>query len=231
MLTMGTVDMRRVKTTPTGMTLIEIMIVVLIAVMLTTGAVFGLGALRRSNYRSAAVKLVAASQFAYHRAVARGSTVRLAISLDEETLAVEEARGGITLSNGDDEEEDEAVDPWRAAQNRLGSTLEAKVSTNGFGPIMNASNKPHSKYARKPLKGGVNIGRIETAGGRVQRTGDAALYFFPSGRAQKAAIYLEDDDGETVFTVTIDSLTGKGRVQRGEVDFSDAFGGEVRDPG
>src|SRR5688572_15113213 len=121
---------RRSTRTQDGFTLIEMMIVVIIVALAATGASYAFGALERTQLRSGCMRLSAASRFAYNRAIARGTTVRLALDLDGETMTFEEAHGRITLTRGDDPRRTEidedgeggdtsSVDPWEAARARL----------------------------------------------------------------------------------------------------------------
>ena len=75
------------------MTLIELMIVIVILALAAGAVIVGLGAITDANLRSAALRVVSASRFAYGRATTRGNTVRLLFDFDAHTMAVEEAEG------------------------------------------------------------------------------------------------------------------------------------------
>lgn len=244
-----------------GLTLVEMMIVVALLALVAVGVSFGIGALHRTKLRSAAMDVVAAARFAYHRAVSRSSTVRLAFDLDAHTIAVEEARGHVTLdvsedAESDDEEDRSAADPWARAQARLDGSMSAQLGRSAFGPIEGSDGDPIEKYLphRLPV---VEGGIVEAAEGdpsaalaeagepevRLYRlvtphepepreTGRGYVYFFPGGRTERAYIYLTDDDGTNVYTVEIHPLTGRAVVHRGEIEPMELSDeGELRDPG
>src|SRR5690349_22600741 len=86
-----------------GMTLIEVIVVVVIVALAASGLSFSLGALTRTNLKAGAVKLAAAARFAHYRAVIQGSTVRIAFDLPGNTFSIEEARTKVALARIDDE--------------------------------------------------------------------------------------------------------------------------------
>ena len=213
------------------MTLIEILMVIAIMAIVVAGASFGLRSVRKTHLRSAAVRLVAACQYAYHRAVTQGTTVRVALSLDEHTLALEEAHAGVVLG-GEDEDDSGGLDPWRAAEARIGGTLTTSIGESPFAPIKTLDGDTIEKYQAKPIGDGVRIARLTTPHTREPvESGLDGIYFFAGGRTEKAAVYLADDDNEIAYTVTINALTGQAKVLKGNVDYEDAFGESPRDPG
>ncbi len=208
-----------------GMTLIEIMIVVLIMAIAATGMSYSFGALNRTQLRSACMSVTAASRFAYNRAITRGMTVRIAFDFENDTMAIEEAHGRITLARTTDqrrldiEEDDEsggadsaAVDPWAAAQARLADTLHPSFGASPFQPIRGA------RYAARPVASGISIQRLITPHEAEPRTrGIGHIYFFPHGQTERAVVWLSDsddnDDEAHVFSVEIHPLSGRARVR------------------
>jgi general secretion pathway protein H len=203
-----------------GMTLIEVMIVVLIIAVAATGLSYGFGALNRTQLRSACMRLTAASRFAYNRAISRGTTVRIALDFSADTMAIEEAHGRITLARTSDsrrraiEDESEdgtgtaaAVDPWEAARARLADTLHPSFGASPFETISGR------RYTPQPVAEGVEIERLLTpheADPRERGTGH--IYFFPHGQTEHAVVWLSDG-GDTVFSVEIHPLSGRARVR------------------
>src|SRR4051812_23572338 len=117
-----------------GMTLIELIVVVVIVGLAGSGLSMSLGALTRTNLKSGASKLAAAARFAYNRAVIRGVVVRIAFDLPGATFNIEEAKSAVALARVNDErrkntidetgQEVAAVDPWVSARNRLTEGLK-----------------------------------------------------------------------------------------------------------
>jgi len=83
------------------MTLIEIMVVLVIIALAIGGVGLGVGALSGSDMRSSAQSLVAASRFAYSRAVTQGVTARLVLDFKARTIQVQETTGRVVLQRDD----------------------------------------------------------------------------------------------------------------------------------
>lgn len=201
------------------MTLIEMMIVVILVAVAATGLSVGFGALTRTHLRSACMRVAAASRYAYNRAIAQGTTIRLAFDLDSEQMSFEEAHGRITLARVDDErrldvedaEEGDAagVDPWAAAQARLSDTMHPSFGASPFQTLEG------SRYAASELSDGVAIDRIITPHEAEPREeGIGHIYFFPNGQTEHAVVWVTDG-GERVYSIEIHPLTGRGRIREG----------------
>ena len=201
-----------------GMTLIEIMVVVVIMALAATGMAYGLGAVTRANLRSACMTVSAGARFAYGRAIAQNTTVRLHFVFEDEesgvaTMSFQEAHGRVVLARLDDETrqeieegEDAAVDPWAAAQARLEDTLTPSFGASPFSQV------PGRRFAPRPLASGIRIAKliVPHEPEPVERgTGD--IYFWPGGQTEHAVVQLVDDQ-DRIFSVEIHPLTGRGRV-------------------
>ncbi|MDD9945452.1 MAG: prepilin-type N-terminal cleavage/methylation domain-containing protein [Myxococcales bacterium] len=208
-----------------GMTLIELVIVVAILALGATGLGFSLGALARTNLKSGATKVAAAVRYAYNRAVARGTTVRIVFDLPGNHFAVQEAHGRITLARNEefrrvhgvdkgDLDTGGAVDPWAAARARLEQPLEPSLGESPFGAIEGARGEPVKRFTKVELGRHVNIVRLlvphEPA---PKETGQGAVHFFPTGYTEHAVIHLSDGD-EGIYSVEIHPLTGRTKIHR-----------------
>lgn len=210
--------MRRPARTRQGFTLIEMMIVVIVVAIAATGLSYGLGALERTQLRSACMRLTAGARYAYNRSIARGTTVRLVFDLQQDTMSFEEAHGRITLARATDPRREEiaeesdggdvsAVDPWSAARARLADTLRPSFGASPFQPIEGR------RYEARRLGEGITIERLITPHEPEPRTeGRGSLYFFPGGQTEHAVVWLSDG-GDRVFSVEIHPLTGRTRVR------------------
>lgn len=203
-----------------GMTLIEIMIVVVIIAAASTGLSYGFGALNRSKLKSACVHILSAARYAYGRSVTRGRTVRIVLDGDANTMSVEDAAGYVTLlggkhgkKGGDETANDKgAVDPWSAARARLATTMAPTEISSPFGPILGKDEETVLKqYAPRSLGSGVTIKKMILSH-RIdgETSSKDAIYFFPGGINDRAVIQLEQ--GGTVFSVEIFPLSGTGKV-------------------
>jgi len=230
------------------MTLIEIMIVIVILALATGGITMALGALTRTKLRSGCVKLMAASRYAYNRAISQGNTVRIRLDVNEGTMALEEAHGLITLSRMDDprreganEEEGQdgaGVDPWAAAEARLQETFQPTFGASPFAPITGRGGETLTRYQTQPIGSNVRVLRMFLPHEPEPREdGMGSIYFFPGGQTEHAVVQLTDGS-DTVYAVELHPLTGRAKLHdwafepedvrdvRDDEDLSD-----VRDPG
>lgn len=207
-----------------GMTLIEITIVMVILVVAASGVSLGVGAITRSQLRSSCSKLIAATRYAYNRAVVNGVTTRISFTLPADSFSIEEAHGRIVLARADDERRvgdgegpvgSAGVDPWKAAEARIQETYKPNLGASPFAPIGSGSQmadgseaKP-SRFSNVPLGRGVKIVRL-IAPHEVDPVdeGENAIYFFPGGQTEHAVIQLSDG-GETVYSIEVHPLTGR----------------------
>ena len=197
-----------------GMTLIEMMIVVLILALVAGGITYSIGALTRTRLRSACVTTSAAARYAYNRSIAENSTVRLVFDRANDQMSFEEAHGRVTLTRLNDarrgeiaeDEDGTAVDPWEAARARLEDTLRPSFGASPFSAIAGR------RFEARPLAPGVTIERLIVPHEPEPRTeGRGAIYFFPGGQTEHAILWLADGS-DHVYSVEIHPLTGRGRV-------------------
>ena len=206
-----------------GLTLIEIMVVVVIIALGASAASMGLGSLSRANLKSASVRLMALSRYAYHRALTRGTTVRISLDFESNTFEVSEAHGRVSLTRSDSPLRTEAarseagdpgaaIDPWEAARARLAEPDALPVQLSPFSPITTESGTPISRFKRQPLGDGIRIVKLVVAHEAEPRTtGTADVFFFPGGHTQHAVIQIADKN-DTIFSVEIHPLTGKATI-------------------
>ncbi len=230
------------------MTIIEIMVVIIIIALAASGLTMALGALTRTKLRSGCVKLMAASRFAYSRAISQGNTVRLRLNMQDATMSLEEAHGQVTLSRVDDPRREAAneqagedgagVDPWAAAQARLSQTFQPSFGASPFGPITGRGGETLRKYQSQPIGSNIRVFRMFLPHEPEPREeGIGAVYFFPGGQTEHAVIQLTDGS-DSVYAVEIHPLTGRARLydwafepeDLGE-DADDEDLSDVRDPG
>jgi general secretion pathway protein H len=208
-----------------GLTLIEIMIVVVIMGLGAAAASMGLGSVTRTNLKSGCIRLMSLSRYAYHRALTNGSTVRLTLDLEHSTIGLSEAYGRITLVRSDAplrvdaaREDDDGVDPgagldaWELAKKRLEKPDELTLPASPFEALKSPSGKVMDRFKTQPLAERVRITKVIVAHEAAPKSeGRTDLFFFPSGLTQHAVIQLTDNS-DTIFSVEIHPLTGKGTV-------------------
>lgn len=204
------------------MTLIEIMIVIILLAMVASGITYSFNALNRTYLRSACMHITAASRYAYNRAIARNTTVRLVFNLREGLMSFEESEIPVTLARigderrefshdqaeGDVADDDSAgVDPWAAAHARLADTIHPTFGASPFEGLEGAH------YGPRPLGGGIRISRLYTPHEEEYRDdGVGHIYFFPHGQTENAVVWVTDS-GDRTFSVELHPLTGRTRVR------------------
>lgn len=205
-----------------GMTLIEVVVVVVIVTLAFSGISFSLGALTRTNLKAGAVKLAAAARFAHYRAVIAGTTVRIAFNLPGNAFSIEEATGQIALARVDDERRKEsadeegnelvAVDPWSAAKSRIDQALKPNLGTSPFGPLELPSGGNSKRYQNVELGRRVQIVKLIVPHQPAPlEQGKGAVHFFPGGMSEHAVIQLSDG-GEGRYSVELHPLTGRAKI-------------------
>lgn len=220
------------------MTIIEMLVVIILIGIAAVGVTWSLGALTNAGLGSAAMQFTSGARFAYNRAIARGTTVRLVFDLDSDVMSFEEAHGRVTLVRVDDatreeldeEEAGDAADPWAAAQARLGDVLQPSFGASPFAALEG------DRFAASPLASGVTIERLIVPHEPEPRTeGKASIYFFPGGQTEHAVLWISDGS-DHVYSLELHPLTGRTRVHNyayePEVMLDDGHGGtrsEVRD--
>lgn len=232
------------------MTLVEVMIVIVLLAMAAAGTVYAVSALTRSELRAGCMKIAAGSRFAYSRAVTHNTTVRIVLDFEADRMWFEEAHGRITLARTDDptrleveregDEETVAVDPWRAASERLSETFRPSFGGSPFQALRGPSGQVLTRYQAQPigprgvLSAQAELVRLVTPHEPEPREeGRGAIYFFPQGRTEHAIIQLSDGE-ETVYTVEILPLTGRATVYNYAYmpdRLADEEASEVDDPG
>lgn len=218
-----------------GFTLIEIIIVIAVIAVAVSGIGIAFGAQKRSQIRSASVRILAASRYAYNRALTRGVTVRIRFDLDQDTFSIEEAASAVAIQKSAEEEDKDA---WKRATAALDQDEQDPTTTGDAGtffPISNRDGEPIKRYSSQKLGPSVKIDKIfvpHRPNSAV--SGSESLYFFPGGFTEHALIQIADSEGQYPFTVEIHALTGKASIEAGRKEPRDSLldpseDGEVED--
>jgi len=127
-----------------GMTLIEVMVVILIIALVTGGVALGTGAITRADMRSSSTALVAASRFAYSRAVTQGLTTRVVLDFNARTIQIQETTGRVVLQRDDESgsglrrEDAPGLNPDAGADDIAAPQLMPTASLDGAGGTLGA---------------------------------------------------------------------------------------------
>ncbi len=215
---------RRGCRSDSGLTLIEITIALLIVALLVFVAVPSVEAVAGIRAREEAGKLSGAIRYLYGHAALTGKTCRLRFDLDEQAYAAQCTEQRFTVSGEKEksregrklEEEEMRGSSYTSSsvQDELIGSAEAlreKVERQAeFSDFTDEELRPHA------MPSGANLA-VWTARQTERYTqGEAFLYFFPQGHTERAQIYVSDDAGDDVYTLTVSSLSGKVRVEFGD---------------
>lgn len=207
---------RAIQKHQVGVTLIELLIVIVLIGLASTGVGMSLGALTRTELKSSCFRIMAASRFAYNRATVQSVTVRIVFDLDAHQMWIEQAHGKVLLENNSKKEKskegEQATDPWEVAKSKIEEPRVPQKPTSPFGPIVSSSGEPIARYQKVSIGPGIRILKIFSPHDPepIER-GKGAIYFFPSGQTEHVVVQLADA-GRRVFSVEIHPLTGRGKV-------------------
>jgi prepilin-type N-terminal cleavage/methylation domain-containing protein len=216
-----------------GLTLIEIMVVVVIIAIGSTAASVGIGSLTKAGLQSACVRIASLTRYCYHRALTQGTTVRITLDLERDTFAVSEAHGRITLVRSDaplrteaarafkdkygdtrdgSDESGASVDPWELARQRIEKPDVLTMPASPFSQLLSPSGKPLTRFSTQPVGDDIRIAKVIVAHeSKPREEGKTDLFFFPSGLTQHAVVQLIDRSN-IIYSIEIHPLTGRGKI-------------------
>ncbi|ADO70982.1 pilus assembly FimT family protein [Stigmatella aurantiaca] len=220
-----------------GLTLIEIAIALLIAAVLFSAVVTGVGAITGSKAKAAAGELAGIIRSLYDTAALSGKTCRLVFEIPDaksEGTAryhAECAASGVTTArNRDDALKEE--NRTREDQARFGDDRRNFTSSNSGGaPSLQElmaqeenrvedaarfSSYTNEELAPRELPSSVSISVWTRQQKEPVHEGVAYLYFFPQGYTEKAQVYVRQ--GDNVWTLSLSPLTGKVAVVGEELE-------------
>ena len=220
--------------TESGLTLLEILVVLAIFGLLVGALTVGYSRLPGTALKREAVKVAAVMRTAYDRATASGAHHRIVLDVKEGTFRVERCEGKVTLRKVRDLKEEverqrlEAEKQARIAGSQsqaevLGSMVsDTTARLGGSGGGSGATCAPITgEFGRKQTLGGtpkVSFRRVFVA--HLQEPaidGEVTLNFFPMGTAERAVVELgvgETDD--EMFSIAMRPLSGRIDMQAGE---------------
>lgn len=218
-------------------TLIEVLMAIVLIALLGGTLIFGSGMLGSHRVRAAAGLVMSGVRLATTRANSTGRPVRMVFDLDENRLSIEETADrmlrvkdtGEKGSEGASAGAEAQTDEEREAVDYADGILKGpKAPRAKFTPIAEfRSEQGDDKTAGRELGSGVKFLQVQTEHDDEPRTdGRAYLYFWPGGGTERAVIQLIRKGDEEGLTVMVSGLTGRVKLQRGEVDLEAPRGEE-----
>lgn len=218
-----------------GYSIIEIMIVMAIAGLVSGGAIVGFRSLVKTELRTTASRLAAAIRYSYDRAISTGGYYRLHLNLDNQTYRLErsdtrvllDSEGGSKRGRDSDRGED------RDEADRKAQQEEERTQGSGMSDVLLPPPSPRrpkfATYTDSQLKP-VQLDKIRVLDVQTPRqsepyrAGHAYLHFFPDGHTERAVIHLGADGPEgDQFSLVVHGLTGRVEVLPGRAEIPADF--------
>lgn len=212
---------RRRRSRRRGATLIEVIVAIGLAVLLSGTAFMGLGTLRNARLREAATIVSSAMRIAYTHANRSSKPTRVVFNFQTGSISIEQSEGRMLLQRGDKSGGAEA------------STEAEREAAADAESILKGPRAPRAQFKRVDLNefGDDTPGLRKMPSGIVLRQVEveyeenvidserAYLYFWPGGQTQRAAVQVAKENNEeasAIFTVSIAPLTGKVSIELGD---------------
>lgn len=221
-----------------GLTLIEICIALLIAAILFSAVVSGVGAVTGTKAKASAAELAGVMRSLYDTAALSGKTCRLVFEIagpksEEHTrYHAECAESGVTTSRDRDaalRDENQARDDEKrqGKDSRHNFTQSNSGGASSLQDLMDQEQHRVEQSAKFSSYTGEEITPHDLPSSvslsvwtRQQKTavdqGVAYLYFFPQGYTEKAQVYVRQ--GDNVWTLVVSPLTGKVNIVAEELE-------------
>jgi general secretion pathway protein H len=211
-----------------GVTLIEVLVALAIAVLLSGGVYIGMGGLASARLRESSTLIAGAIRVAYNHANATSRPTRVVFDLSERTISIEDTEGRMLVQSGDRTGGAQAADEIEAeVQADSESIVEGtRAPRPEFRPVKKLLGfNPDKPGGLKSLGDGIYFRQIEVAHEDAPAKGEGRvyLYFWPGGQTERAAIQLQrgnlDDVSDSdVITIMVAPLTGKVEVRGGPIE-------------
>lgn len=208
-----------------GMTLIEVLVVLVLIALLTSAIVVGTGGVSSARLKGAASLVVSLSKVAITRANATGRPVRIVFDFEQNRIALEEAVGSRLLRVKEGEKSSgagakAATEAEKRAEAEAEGFLQGgRVARPSFVPTKRVELGGDNMGAGRELDSGIVYKQVQTEHDEKPRTeGRAYLYFWPGGATEWASIQLQVKGKKNTLTVLISPLTGRSQIKSGSVD-------------
>jgi general secretion pathway protein H len=213
-----------------GLTLIEVLIAIALIALLTGSLLFGRGMLAGSRMKAAATLIVSGVRYGLTRANSTGRPARLVFDFDKKQLSIEEASTSLMLRETG---KDPSAGATPASSAEAKARAEAERIVEGprparptFAKLSGVSGTIEELAAGRALGDGVELVQVRTEHDEdYVREGRAYVYFWPGGTTERAVIHLKKTgDRDTALSVVLSPLTGRAKIEKGEVPFPEARG-------
>ena len=222
-----------------GMSLLEVMVVIVIMLGMALVAVPVIGSLFSLQQRKAAKDMVLMYQRLHDEAILRNVSFRIGFDLEANSYSIDTGEpGALIFDNPEDRESWEEMRDARFALMTDEEVAKHKEARRPFEKLSEGLSETHK------LPAGVRIGGIytpqypemmrpEAYGGDLLKAYDAEgqeiagkvfSYVFPNGMAEHTVIWVVDEDNpKDGYTIEIEPLSGKIQLHGELVDWEDSY--------
>jgi prepilin-type N-terminal cleavage/methylation domain-containing protein len=225
----------RARRPDSGLTLLEMMVVMAVIGLLAIALTIGYGRLPATALKREAVHLAAILRSGYDRATTSGAHHRVVLDLDKGTYKLERCEGKVEVRrsfNLKEELDRQQADAEKAAQQAAQQvtltpdTMLQGLTADAAKILGGAGGRGATKCT--PVKG--DMGQANALGGHPKvgfakvwvghleepaDKGEVTINFFPLGTAEKAAIVLATDE-DSKFSILVQPLSGRIDMAPGE---------------
>jgi prepilin-type N-terminal cleavage/methylation domain-containing protein len=195
-----------------GFTLIEIMLVIVLASLLTTSAVVGFSAVRRGRLRAGASLVASAMRASYVHALSTGRTTRLVFAVGSNRMWIEDTDDAHVLDSTDPLRQSGAAQSAEDAERLARRAADLITTQRPRAPRAEFARPTGSRYRERHLADDVRIERVYTSHESEARTdGNGYVYFWSGGIGERAVVQLRGASGE-VYSVMVHPLTGRSQI-------------------
>ncbi len=195
-----------------GFTLIEIMMVVLLASMMTTAAAVGFSAVRRGHLRAGAANIASALRASYVHALTTGRTTRLVLAVGSNRFWIEDTDDAHVLDATDPLHQGGAAETAEDAERLARRAADLIATQRPRAPRAEFSRPQGSRYRERALADDVTIVRLYAEHLEEPREqGNGHVYFWSGGVGERAVVQLRGASGE-VYSVVLRPLTGHSQI-------------------
>ena len=213
-----------------GMTLIEVMVVLVLVALMVGSAVAGIRSMAKSDLRASASKMAGAIRYLFDRASTTGKVHRLVLDMDKERYWAEVSDDRFVMAGGRETEESrkkeadklakEAEEAAKRADEKAGlDEMQARYKPEEFRP-KRARFGAFKEMAVKPVDlKGARIADLYTP--RLADpldVGKGYIYFFPLGMTEAAIVHLTDLKRDAVYSLVVHPLTGRVQIKNSYVE-------------
>jgi type II secretion system protein H len=184
------------KASRSGLSLIEVMLVIALIGLILTAAVPNMNRIFRASVQSSVRRFSSLVRFTYDQAILTGKVHRIVLDLDKQRWLIQSADPGSL-----------PIDEIKSQYKR---EYDYKPKEDEFDTLSNKETQRIPSGVRIVEAGSWRLGKD-----KVATKGQVAIYAFPSGFIDEASVVLSENtrDATQKFRVSTKSLTGRITVE------------------